>query len=131
MTFDSLFADARGRTSRAAFVGALATLVAAAAFYYVLVKGRTGQWCLVVLLFPAIVLHARRLHDMGRSAWWLAIPAALMLATFAAWLRLVSLEGAVATALPVAALAVWAAFAVWGLLGRGQAGANRFGEPAT
>ena len=62
-TFDSLFVRFNGRTSRAEFVPALITLLAVVAFYAFLVGGRTAQWCLAVLLFPAFILLARRLRD--------------------------------------------------------------------
>jgi uncharacterized membrane protein YhaH (DUF805 family) len=129
MSFDALFVNAGGRSSRGQFVAGLITLLAVIAFYAFLVGGRTGQWCLLVLLFPAIVLHSRRLHDMGRSAWALAVPAVLMLAWFAIWLRLTSFGAQLDTVVPVAAFAVFTGFAVWGCLGKGQAEPNRFGAP--
>jgi uncharacterized membrane protein YhaH (DUF805 family) len=113
-TFDSLFASPDGRTSRSEFVPALITLLAVAAFYEFLVTGRTAQWCLAVLLFPAVILLARRLHDMGRTAWLLLVPAALMVAAFAIWLGIVSVDAPLDAALPLTALAVSAAFALWG-----------------
>lgn len=116
MSFESLFVYANGRTSRAQFVPALMTLLAVVAFYAYLVTGRTAQWCIVVLLFPAIVLHARRLHDMGHSAWLLLAPAALMVAAFAIWLNIVSLGVALDAAVPTIALAVSAGFALWGCI---------------
>ena len=128
MNFEAVFANAMGRTPRGQFVGALITLLAAAAFYFVLVKGRNGECCLAVLAFPAVVLHARRLHDMGRTAWLLLAPGAL--AAGAIWLRASGQGGQVFTAVTVAALAVAAGFALWGLVGKGQPEANRFGEPA-
>jgi uncharacterized membrane protein YhaH (DUF805 family) len=131
MIFESLFVYPNGRTSRSQFVPALITLLAVVAFYAFLVKGRTAQWCLLVMLFPAFILHARRLHDMGRTAWLLLAPTVLMLAAFAIWLRLVSLDAQLAAAVPLIALTVSAAFAVWGCIGRGQAEANRFGAPIT
>ena len=75
MTFESLFVNPNGRTSRRQFIAALITLLAVVVFYAFLVGGRTGQWCLLVLLFPAVILHARRLHDMGHTAWLLLAPA--------------------------------------------------------
>ena len=129
MNFDTLFVYPAGRTARGQFIGALVTLLAVFAFYYFLVPGRNSQWVQLVLLFPAVVLHARRLHDMGRAAWPLLVPAALIVAT--AWLHLF-IPGAQAKSLvTVAALIVSAGFIVWGLIGKGQAEANRFGKPAT
>jgi len=120
MNFDSLFVYPNGRTPRGEFVPALITLLAVVAFYVILVPGRNGQWCLVALLFPAIVLHARRLHDMGRTAWLLLVPAVLMVAAFAIWLHLFSLGAQLDGIVPPIALAVSAVFALWGCLGKGM-----------
>ncbi len=128
MSYETRFANPNGRTSRGAFIGALITLAAATAFYFFLVKGRNGEWVLVTLLFPAAVLHARRLHDMGQTAWLLLIPGAIDIA--AIWLHMGSRNPELQPAATWAALVVSAAFVVWGLVGKGQARANRFGEPA-
>ncbi len=128
MTFESTFVNATGRTSRSQFIPALITLLAATALYVVFVKGRSGQWSLLVLLFPAFVLHARRLHDMGRPALLLLVPGALIAASI--WLRMTSNGTQVEAAVTYLALGVSALFAVWGLIGKSQAAANRFGEPA-
>jgi uncharacterized membrane protein YhaH (DUF805 family) len=130
MIFDSQFVNANGRTSRGEFVPALVTLLAVVAFYTFLVTGRTAQWCMLVLLFPAVVLHARRLHDMGHTAWLQLVPAALMVTAFAIWLHIVSLGAPLEALLPRAALVISAGFTLWGCLGKGQADANRFGAPA-
>jgi uncharacterized membrane protein YhaH (DUF805 family) len=129
MSFDTLFVNPAGRTARGAYVGALVVLLAAAAFYAFVVTGRTAHFCLVVLIFPYLVLHARRLHDMGLTAWLVIIPGALLLAT--AWLRLYDAESQLLTPVGAIAAVVSAGFVLWGLLGKGQAGANRFGEPAS
>jgi uncharacterized membrane protein YhaH (DUF805 family) len=129
MNFESLFVNPNGRTSRGQFVAALITLLAVIAFYAFLVTGRTAQWCLVVLLFPAIILHARRLHDMGHTAWLLLAPAVLMVAAFAIWLQIVSLGAQFDAAVPLTALAISAGFAIWGCVGKGQAEANIYGRP--
>lgn len=130
-SFDSLFVTLNGRTSRRAFVPALITLVAVVAFYQFLVTGRTAQWCLAVLLFPGIILHARRLHDMGHSAWLLLAPGLPMVVAFAIWLDIVSLGVQLNGAVPPIALAVSVGFALWGCVGKGRAEANEFGPPAT
>ena len=129
MNFDSLFVNPKGRTSRSQFVPAALTLLAVILFYAFLVKGRTATWCMLVLVFPAFVLHARRLHDMGHAAWMLLIPVVLMLAAFAIWLGLFSFGAQVDSILPLAALVISAAFTLWGAVGKGQAD-NRFGTPA-
>ena len=129
MNFESLFVNPNGRTSRSQFVPALITLLAVVVFYQFLVTGRNAQWCLLVLLFPAVILHARRLHDMGHTAWLLLAPGVLMVAAFAIWLHIVSFGAQLDAAVPLIALAVSAGFALWGCMGRGQAEANRFGAP--
>ena len=129
MNFDSVFANPTGRLSRNAFVGGLVVLLLVVALYVLVAKaGRNGDWVLVTLLFPAFVLHARRLHDMGKSAWLLLIPGLPTLAF--AWLHLFLPENQLTAPMGWVALVLAAAVAVWGLVGKGQAEANRFGEPA-
>ncbi len=120
MTYDSLFVDPRGRTPRDQFVPGLLVLVAIVLFYAFLVKGRTANFCMLVLMYPGLTLHARRLHDMGRSAWLLALPAALLLAAFAIWLKYASFGGGIDTVLPKIAVLVAVLFALWGALGKGR-----------
>ena len=131
MSFDSLFTSPHGRSSRGQFVAALITLVAVVAFYAVLVTGRTAEWCLLVLVYPAVILHARRLHDMGHTAWLLLVPAVLVVAAFAIWLHIVSFGAQLDAVVPVAAIAVAAGCALWGCLGKGQPEPNSFGAPVT
>ena len=83
-----------------------------------------------MLLFPAVILHARRLHDMGHTAWLLLAPGVLMVVAFAIWLRIVSLGAQLDAAVPLIALAVSAGFALWCCIGKGQTEANSFGAPA-
>ncbi|HET8699403.1 MAG TPA: DUF805 domain-containing protein [Gammaproteobacteria bacterium] len=128
MNYDTLFVDFGGRTPRSQFLGALITVLAVFAFYHFLVPGRNSQWCQLTLIFPAVVLLARRLHDMGLTAWPVVLPAALIIAT--AWLYLFVPESGVKGMVSLATVIVCAAFAVWGLVGKSQAEANRFG-PAT
>jgi uncharacterized membrane protein YhaH (DUF805 family) len=128
-SFDLLFAKLNGRTSRNQFIPAAITLVAVIVFYAYLVPGRSGQWSLLVLVIPGVVLLARRLHDMGRSAWPMAIPAILTVAAFAIWLRLLTLGAQLDAVVTWAAFVVSVGFAVWGCVGRSQAEANSFGSP--
>ena len=130
MNFESLFVNPNGRTSRGQFVAALLTLLAVVLFYAFLVRGRTGQFCLLVLVFPAVILHARRLHDIGYTAWLLLAPAVLMIAAFAIWLGYISLGATLDAAVPLIALAVSAGFALWGCIGSTQPQANRYGAQA-
>ncbi len=126
-SYEASFANPDGRTSRGGFVRALVPLLAVTAFYYFLVKGRNGEWVLVTLLFPAMMLQARRLHDMGQTAWLLLIPGALDAA--AIWLQMYGHKPELQPAINWAALIVSAGFIVWGFVGKGQAQANRFGAP--
>ena len=128
MTYESLFVDAGGRTSRGDFAPALAILVAAAAFYYFLVHPSISYWILLVLLFPAFALHARRLHDMGHSAWLLLVPGGLLAA--ALWLHARPGADALEAAMTWGGAAALCGFALWGLVGRGKANADRFGGRA-
>jgi len=128
-SFDLLYVKLNGRTSRSQFIPAAITLVAVIVFYAYLVTGRSGEWSLLMLVFPGVILLARRLHDMGRSAWPLVAPAVLTVAAFAIWLRLLSFGAALNTVIPWAAFVLSAGFALWGCLGSGQAEANRFGAP--
>ena len=129
-SFEFLFVNPNGRTARGQFIAALIPILIVTAFYTVLVKGLTAHWCLLMLLFPAIILHARRLHDMGHSAWLLFVPTVLTLASFAIWFNIVSFGAALDTDLPIAAAVVFIGFALWGCIGGGQAKSNRFGSPA-
>lgn len=120
MNFESLFVNPSGRTSRSEFVSALITLLAVVVFYAYLVGGRTGQWSLFVLLFPAFILHARRLHDMGYTAWLLLVPTLLMVAAFAIWLQIVNFGAQLEGILPITALIVATAFALWGCVAKSR-----------
>ncbi|MGH8219208.1 MAG: DUF805 domain-containing protein [Steroidobacteraceae bacterium] len=128
MSYEAFFANPSGRTSRGGFLCALLPLLAVAALYFFLVRSRNGDWVLVTLLFPAAVLQARRLHDMGQTAWLLLIPGVLDIAGI--WLHMTGRDVEVRPAIALAGVAVSAAFILWGLLGKGQAQANRFGAPA-
>jgi uncharacterized membrane protein YhaH (DUF805 family) len=114
MNYDALFVNPNGRTSRAQFVPALLTVLASIAFFAYLVTGRTAQFCMLVLLYPACVLLARRVRDMGYPAWLVLVPLGLMLASFGIQLGYVTLSGTLDAALPWVALAVSGAFALWG-----------------
>jgi uncharacterized membrane protein YhaH (DUF805 family) len=130
MTWDPTFAWSTGRTPRADYIKALVVLVLAAAFYTFIAKsGRNGEWVLATLLYPGFVLVAGRLHDMGQTGWLLLVPG--VLDVVALGLHFFPPANFALTApIGVAAYVVSIAFLVWGLVGKGQAGANRFGEPA-
>src|SRR5262249_30863524 len=84
----------------------------------VLVEERPGmRWMVVMMIFPAIVLHARRLRGMGRSAWLLLAPAAFGIAALAVWLRFASLGGALDTAVIWIGVVSYLALVAWSLGG--------------
>lgn len=127
--YEAFFAHPSGRTSRGGFIRALMPLLAVAALYFFLVKGRNGEWVLATLLFPGLVLQARRLHDMGQTAWLLILPGAID--ATAIGLHMAGRSPELQPALTWAAVLVSAAFILWGSAGKGQTQANRFGQPAT
>jgi len=126
-SFAALYVNPTGRTSRGDFIAALIALLAVVAFYAFVVRGLTAHWCLLVLVYPGTILLARRLHDMGRSAWPVLIPAVLTVAAFAGWLHVIQYSGPLGTNLSWAALVVSVGFALWGCLGSSQAQADRVG----
>ena len=109
-----------GRTSRGDFVPALIVLLLAVAFYALFVTGRTAIFCALVLVYPGVVLLTRRLHDMGRSGWLLAVPTVLMLAAFGIWLRYLSFGAQLDGIVPLVALGLSTVFVLWGVAGRGK-----------
>jgi uncharacterized membrane protein YhaH (DUF805 family) len=128
MNFDSLYANPMGRTSRTQFTGALIPLLAAAAFYHFLAHvGLNGEWVLVTLFYPGVVLHARRLHDMGQSAFLLLIPGAIDAVAIA--LHWTHRQPDLQPSIALAGLVVTVGVMIWCLVGKGQAEANKFGEP--
>lgn len=130
LIWDTLFVHSRGRTSREHFIAAAIPLALVVGWYAQASPFVYPQWSLLVLLFPACVLHARRLHDMGHSGWLLLVPAVLTVAAMAIWDHRLDLGAHLNFAVPLAALAVVVAFALWGCIGRGKAAANAFGPPA-
>ena len=130
MTWDTLFVNRKGRTSREHFTAAVIPLAIVVWFYARSGPNEYAPWDLLVLMFPAVVLHGRRLHDMGHSAWPLMVPAVLTVAALAIWDRLLDLGAQLNFALPLAALIVFVGFAMWGCIGKGSAEANVFGPPA-
>jgi uncharacterized membrane protein YhaH (DUF805 family)/uncharacterized membrane protein YphA (DoxX/SURF4 family) len=129
MTWNQTFAWSTGRTSHSDYIKALVPLVLAAAFYTFLAKtGRNGEWVLATLIYPGFVLVAGRLHDMGQTGWLLAAPG--LVVVIALGLHFFDAKASFTAPVGVAAYVVSIAFLAWGLIGKGQAEANRFGAPA-
>jgi len=120
MNYDTLFVNPNGATSRAAYVPAMITLLAVIAFYAYIVTGRTAQFAMLTLLYPAFVLLARRFRNMGSSVWLLLTPLVLMLATFVDQLGYVSLSVGIGIGLKWLAYLVLAAFILWGGFGESK-----------
>jgi uncharacterized membrane protein YhaH (DUF805 family) len=127
MTYQTLFADPRGRTPRGHFLAALTLFVVTAVVYRLaMTPGLNSQWVMFTLLYPAFVLFARRLHDMGLTAW-LTLPPGLVIAAAMLPDNLAP-RGTLEAPLTVVAAVVFVAMAVWCGMGKGTDGANRFGE---
>jgi hypothetical protein len=67
---------------------------------------------------------------MGRSGWWMAVPAALTVVAMLIWANRLSFGAQFDAAVPLVALVVFVGFALWGCLGRGQAEINALTAPA-
>lgn len=129
-SWNTLFVNPNGRTSRGHFLAAFLPLALAAGWY--VNKGPAidyASWGVLVLLYPAAVLHVRRLHDMGHTGWLMLVPAALTVVAMGIWAGRISLGTQLDVAVPVAALVVFLGFALWGCLAKGQAETNTFGPP--
>ena len=129
-SWNATFVQSGGRTSRGHFLAAMVPLALAALWY--VNRGPSvdvAPWGVLVLVYPAAVLHVRRLHDMGRSGWWAAVPAVLTVLAMLIWADRVSLGAQLDAAMPLAALVVFIGYAVWGSIAKGQAEANTFGAP--
>jgi len=130
MIWDTLFVHSKGRTSREHFIAAAIPLAVVVWWYARANPTVYPQWSLLVLLFPTIVLLARRLHDLGHSAWLLFVPAVLTVAAMMIWDHRLDLGAQLNFAVPLAAVIVFIGFTLWGCIGKGRAEANAFGPPA-
>src|SRR6187399_1229759 len=125
--WNTLFVQPGGRTSRGHFLAALLPLALAVLWY--VYKGPAidyASWGVLVLLYPAVVLHVRRLHDMGRTGWLMLVPAALTVVAMGIWAERISLGTQLDVMVPLAALVAFLGFALWGCIARGQAETNTF-----
>jgi uncharacterized membrane protein YhaH (DUF805 family) len=112
----------RGRINRATYW----LLLGGFAAFYVIISmigvrpPRIGEGLLIFLCVP-------RLHDLGKSGWWVVIPLAIELG--AVIVAIAAFSGEDAYVLLGGAVLVVAGFIVVLGLIRGQPQANRFGEP--
>lgn len=112
--YDTLYVSPKGTTQRAHYIPAMIIVLAVIAFYAVVVPSLLAIWVILTLLYPAFVLLARRIRDMGFSVWLVLVPLILMLATFANQLGYVDIDDSLSGTLKWLAYAVFAAFLVWG-----------------
>jgi len=129
-SWNTLFVQPGGRTSRGTFLAALIPLALGVLWYAS--KGPAvdvAPWGVLVLVYPAAVLCVRRLHDMGRTGWWVLFPTALTVAAMLIWGNRISFGTQVDDIVPLAALVVFIGLALWGCIARGQAETNTFGPP--
>ena len=149
MDWKNLFFSAEGRISVRDFWIGLAVLVCAWVVSHLLLVLAPLAW--LVILYCTICLTVKRLHDAGRSGWFILIPvvvgaAAISLAVvfggmavfsgaFAmmggdpvSWSMLIS-SALLVGAFFLTAMAVKVVFIVWVGLARGDAGANLYGPP--
>lgn len=98
-----------------------------------------GAVVIAFLAYCSVCLHIKRLHDLGRTGWW-------VVAIVAAWLVIVAAPAATAMFAraghqdPVltgsllitgAGLIVWLGFMIWLGFVKGQTDENRYGAPPT
>jgi uncharacterized membrane protein YhaH (DUF805 family) len=103
-----------------------------------------------LLIWPQIVIHAKRLHDMGHTAWLLFAPFVISIAAFVAaavvggagllaamqqgeWSGMWTAAGGIGLSIILVMIAFLTgiAFLLWVGLSRGQPGENRYGPPPT
>ena len=130
MNLLSLLLSPQGRIGRAAFwIGFAMVMVLSVALN--LIPGVVGHLLGFVALWPQICIHAKRLHDMGRTGWWMLAPALLLLVCGVASYGLGYSETGQASAEAMAPMAVAAlcgvGFLLWVGLTPGKSGPNRFG----
>ena len=148
MDWTTLFLAWRGRIGRREFwIGFLIVMLASVLFGSLPVIGQIAG---LLLLWPQFCIHAKRLHDFGRSAWLMLVPVivslvALVLAGVSMFTEIAD-EGGVGPIDPTdlgqlmllfgpalgflgLALLVGLAFLLWVGLTPGDPRPNRFGPP--
>ena len=96
-----------------------------------LIPGVVGHLLGFAALWPQICIHAKRLHDMGRTAWWMLLPALVLIAgglvSYALGYSETGQMSAVAMAHLVFAAICGIGFLLWVGLTPGKPEPNRFG----
>jgi hypothetical protein len=118
--YDALFVNNVGTTARTDFVPAVVVLLVTLVFYGYLVGGRTGDFCILVLMYPLFTVLIRRFRDMGQHPWLLSAPLLLVLLHFDVKLGYLDLGEMGTAATMWIALVVTAAFVAWGAAGGGR-----------
>ena len=141
MDWKTLFLSGEGRIGRRDFwIGFLIIMAASFLLGFIPIIGMIVG---LALIWPQVCIHAKRLHDMGRTAWLMLIPMAISLGAMvvvAAVGGMAALSGD-ASAVTGAAFGVMGlallisfvvslAFLLWVGLTPSQPGDNRFGPPA-
>lgn len=130
--YDTLFVTNAGHTAKGDYIPSMVLLLAVIAFYDYHVPGRSGQFSMLVLLYPLFTLLIRRFRDMGQHPWLLFVPVMLMLLAFDIRLGYFSFSESVAGGsfsesadglFSWFALIVTAGFVVWGAAGNSKASA--------
>jgi len=125
MDWRTLFLSPKGRIgARDFWIGFL--IVMAASLVLNLLQ-TAGQVLGLVLLWPQVCIHAKRLHDMGRSAWLLLAPLGFALACAGAG-ALVGTRLAFEVCFGLVAM-FGVGFLLWVGLSSGDPAPNRYGEP--
>lgn len=108
-------------------LGSIANSILDAIVFGVSEDGGAGPFSLLfslAMLLPVLSVTARRLHDLDKSAWWMAAPyGALAFALLSVAFNL----NIFAAASGVAALVLLLLLLVWTIM-KGTQGPNRFGE---
>ncbi|QRN97586.1 DUF805 domain-containing protein [Archangium violaceum] len=150
MDWKTLFLTPQGRIGRRDFwIGFLIVMVASAVLQII---PFIGQLLGLLLFWPQICIHSKRLHDMGKSAWLLLAP--FIVSVICVGVSIATGSMAMMGAARVNesggdassagnAMAAWGAamgfmalgflvgfaFLLWVGLSKGQPGLNRFGPP--
>jgi len=126
-TYDALFVSNAGSTAKGDYIPAMVLVLAVIAFYAYFVPGRSGQFSMLVALYPLFTLLIRRFRDMGQHPWLLFVPVMLMLLVFDIRLGYFSFSESVTGNVSFGesadglftwfALIVTAGFVIWGAAG--------------